>query len=66
MKGEIQMASFGARFNETDYIMVNIDFSTGENEVVMTTDVEGAPFTVTGAITWDEVDGDDDGDGGLG
>ena len=53
------MASFGARFNETDYIRVDIDFSSGENEVVMTTEVEGTPFTVTGAITWD-------GDGGLG
>ena len=60
------MASFGARFNETDYIMVDIDFSTGENEVIMTTEAEGSPVTVTGAITWDEVDDDADSDGGLG
>ena len=60
------MASFGARFNETDYIKVDIDFSTGENEVIMTTEVEGALFTATGAITWDETDGDGDGDDGLG
>ena len=60
------MSSFGARFNETDYIKVDIDFSSGENAVVMTTEVEGAPFTATGAITWDEVDGDGDEDGGLG
>lgn len=62
------MASFGARFNETDYIMVDIDFSSGENTVIMTTEVEGTPFTATGAITWDELDGDggNDGDGGLG
>ena len=62
------MASFGARFNETDYIMVNIDFSSGENEVIMTTEVEGTPITATGAITWDEIgsDDDNDGDGGLG
>lgn len=62
------MASFGARFNETDYIKVDIDFSTGETAVIMTTEVEGTPVTVTGAITWDEADGevDGDGDGGLG
>lgn len=62
------MASFGARFNETDYINVVIDFSSGENEVVMTTEVDGTPFTATGTITWDEPDGDGDGDGdgGLG
>ena len=60
------MASFGARFNETDYIKVDIDFSSGENEVVMTTEVEGTPITATGAITWDEVDNGNDGDGGLG
>ena len=62
------MASFGARFNETDYIKVDIDFSSGENEVIMTTEVEGTPITATGAITWDEIGADDnnDGDGGLG
>ena len=62
------MSSFGARFNETDYIKVDIDFSTGENEVIMTTEADGTPVTVTGAITWDEVDDDEDGngDGGLG
>ena len=61
------MSSFGARFNETDYIKVDIDFSTGENEVVMITEVEGTPITATGAITWDEADADgNDGDGGLG
>ena len=51
------MASFGARFNETDYIKVDIDFYTGDSVVVMTTEVEGTTVTVTGAITWDEADG---------
>ena len=60
------MNSFGARFNETDYIKVDIDFSSGETEVMMTTEVEGIPVTATGSITWDEGNGDDDGDGGLG
>ena len=60
------MSSFGARFSKTDYIKVDIDFSTGETEVIMTTEVEGTPVTATGAITWDEVDGSNDGDGGLG
>ena len=62
------MASFGARFNETDYIKVDIDFSTGETAVIMTTEVDGTPVTATGAIAWDEADGDvdGDGDGGLG
>ena len=60
------MASFGARFNDTDYISVDIDFSSGENTVSTTTEVEGTPVEATGAITWDEVDGDGDGDGGLG
>ena len=60
------MASFGARFNETDYIMVDMDFSSGESAVIMTTEVEGTPLTATGAITWDEPDGGNDGDGGLG
>ena len=58
------MASFGARFNETDYIRVDMDFSSGESAVIMTTEVEGTPVTATGVITWDELDGD--GDGGLG
>lgn len=58
------MASFGARFNDTDYIRVDLDFSSGENEVFMTTERDGTPVSATGAITWDEVDGD--GDGGLG
>ena len=58
------MNSFGARFNETDYIKVDIDFSSGENTVMMTTEVEGTPVTATGAITWDDVDGN--GDGGIG
>ena len=51
------MSSFGARFNETDYIKVDIDFSTGETAVIMTTEVDGTPVTATGAITWDESDG---------
>ena len=58
------MSSFGARFNETDYIKVDIDFSTGDNAVIMTTEAEGTPVTATGTITWDEADSD--GDGGLG
>lgn len=48
------MSSFGARFNETDYIKVDIDFSTGETAVVMTTEEDGTPVTATGAIKWDE------------
>ena len=48
------MDSFGARFSKTDYIKVDIDFSNGDNAVVMTTEVEGEPLTLTGAITWDE------------
>lgn len=48
------MDSFGARFSETDYIKVDIDFFTGDNAVVMTTELEGVAFTATGAITWDE------------
>lgn len=48
------MSSFGVRFNETDYIKVDIDFGSGENEVTMVTETDGTPVTVTGAITWDE------------
>ena len=59
------MSSFGARFNETDYIRVDMDFSSGESAVIMTTEVEGTPVTATGAITWDELNGDG-GDGGDG
>ena len=47
------MSSFGARFNETDYIRVDIDFSSGETAVIMTTEVEGTPVTATGVISWD-------------
>ena len=61
------MNSFGARFNETDYIKVDIDFSTGETEVMMTTEVDGTTVTATGSITWDDAEGDgDDAEGGLG
>ena len=48
------MDSFGARFSKTDYIKVDIDFSSGDTAVVITTEIEGVPFTVTGTITWDE------------
>lgn len=48
------MDSFGARFSKTDYIKVDIDFPTGDNAVVMTTEIDGEPFTATGSITWDE------------
>mgnify|MGYP007122110465 CR=1 FL=1 len=48
------MDSFGTRFNGTDYIRVDIDFSNGDNTVVMTTAVDGELFTATGVITWDE------------
>lgn len=48
------MDSFGARFSKTDYIKVDIDFSTGDNEVIMTTELEGEMVTATGAITWEE------------
>ena len=48
------MDSFGARFSKTDYIKVDIDFSTGDNEVVLITEVEGEPVTNIGAITWNE------------
>lgn len=47
------MASFGARFSETDYIRVDIDFGSGDNEVMMITEVEGTPITATGVITWE-------------
>ena len=50
------MDSFGVRFNETDYIKVDIDFSSGESEVIMTTEVDGTTHTATGAITWDEAE----------
>lgn len=56
------MDSFGARFSEDKYIKVDIDFESGENEVTMKVNREGTPLTVTGAIAWDEIDGD----GGLG
>lgn len=48
------MDSFGARFSETKYIKVDIDFESGENAVTMDVEVDGTPTTVTGAITWDE------------
>ena len=48
------MSSFGARFSEAKYIKVDIDFASGENEVTMVIEQDGAPVTVTGAITWDE------------
>ena len=37
-----------------------------KNTVTMTTEVDGTAVTATGAITWDEPDGGNDGDGGLG
>ena len=48
------MASFGGRFSEAEYIKVDIDFESGDNEVTMVTETDGTPVTVTGAITWDE------------
>ena len=54
------MDSFGARFSEAKYIKVDIDFSSGENEVTMVMEVDGTPLTVTGAISWDEAN---DGEG---
>lgn len=48
------MDSFGARFNNTDYIKVDIDFSSGDNEVLLTIEVDGEPITSTGTITWGE------------
>lgn len=48
------MDSFGVRFNDADYIRVDIDFSSGDNEVIMTTEVDGEPVTATGAITWED------------
>lgn len=54
------MDSFGARFSEAKYIKVDIDFASGENEVTMVTEQDGAPVTVTGVITWD--DGSDGGE----
>ena len=44
------MDSFGARFSEEKYIKVDIDFSSGDNEVTMITAEEGTPVTTTGAI----------------
>lgn len=58
------MDSFGVRFSEKKYIKVDIDFESGDNAVTLVTEIDGTPFTATGIITWDEVDGD--GDGGLG
>lgn len=46
------MDSFGARFNETNYIKINIDFESGENEVTLDTVQEGTPLTVTGEIVF--------------
>ena len=48
------MDSFGARFSESKYIKVDIDFTSGDNVVTMIVEQEDTPFTVTGAITWDE------------
>lgn len=48
------MDSFGVRFNETNYIKVDIDFSSGDNVVTLITEVEGTPVHATGVITWDE------------
>lgn len=48
------MDSFGVRFNDTDYIKVDIDFSTGDNAVTIITEINGEPATGTGAITWDD------------
>lgn len=47
------MKGFGARFSESEYIRVDIDFETGENVVTMITEPEGTPVTVTGEITWE-------------
>lgn len=57
------MDSFGVRFSETKYIKVDIDFSSGDNTVTLITELEGVPYTITGAVTWDVPD---DGNGGLG
>ena len=48
------MESFGARFSESEYIKVDIDFESGDNVVTMITETDGTPVTVTGAIAWDE------------
>lgn len=48
------MDSFGIRFNEKNYIKVDIDFETGDNVVTLATEIDGTPLTVTGAIAWDE------------
>lgn len=48
------MDSFGVRFNETDYIKVDIDFSSGDNNVTLFTEYEGVPIIATGVIAWDE------------
>ena len=48
------MASFGARFSEEQYIKVDIDFDSGDNEVTLEANFEGTPITLTGAITWEE------------
>lgn len=48
------MDSFGARFSESNYIRVDIDFSDGDSVVTLLTEQEGTPVTMTGVITWDE------------
>lgn len=47
------MDSFGVRFNETNYIKVDIDFSSGDNAVTLVTEVEGEPVIATGVINWE-------------
>lgn len=48
------MDSFGVRSSESNYIRVDIDFSSGDNAVTVVTNLEGTPRVATGVITWDE------------
>lgn len=47
------MKSCGARFSETEYVKVDIDFGTGDCYVTMIYEPEGTPVTVTGEVTWE-------------
>ena len=46
------MKSVGARFNDVNYVKVDIDFDTGDCFVTMVIAPEGTPVEVTGEVTW--------------
>ena len=53
------MDSFAARFSESKYIKVDIDFDSGDNAVTIIAEIEGTPVTINGSINWEEIDSDD-------